>query len=109
MQQILQTHAHELSHERSIFQSKLVCSEEAARRLRVQIILLGDEREDLYAQLLQSDTRSDELELLLDDAHHGIRVLEEDDEQLRNELRLKNREVETLKVCDWARLLWKFL
>jgi len=102
MQELLQSHTHELSYERSVFQSKLVCVEEIARRLRVQILLAQDEEDDLHSQLLHSDGRIEELELWLEDTQHSVRVFEEEVEQLRNDLRLKNREVDTLKVRGWA-------
>ncbi|MCJ1251293.1 hypothetical protein MMC30_008525 [Trapelia coarctata] len=98
MQELLRTHAHELSYERSVFQSKLVCIEEVARRLRVQILLSEDERDDLHAQLLQSDYRIEELECWLEDTQNSVQIFEGEAEQLRNELRLKNREVENLKA-----------
>ena len=100
MQELLQTHAHELSYEKSVYLSKSTCHDEAARQLRVQILLLEDERDDLHAQLAQNDDRIDEVERWLEDAQDNVRLSEGEAEQLRNELRLKNREVENLKVRD---------
>lgn len=102
MQEFLQTHARELSYEKSVFNAKLISHEETARLLRVRILLLEDEKDDLNSQLVQNDDRIDELEQWLETTQHNVQVIEGEAEQLRNELRLKNREVENLKVRDWA-------
>ena len=100
MQEVLQTHAHELSYEKCIFQTNLLCHEEKARQLRLSILLLEDDKDDLHAQLLQSDLRIDELEGQAEDVRYDYGMVSEEAERLRGDLRLKNREIENLRVCS---------
>jgi hypothetical protein len=99
MQEAFQSHTHELSYQRCIAQSESICHEEKARQLRLQILLLEDDRDDLHAQLLQSDIQIDDLERLLEDAQVDSQTFSKEAEQLRGEIRLKNRELENLRVC----------
>ena len=106
MQEVLQTHAHELSYEKCIFQTNLLYQEEKARQLRLTILLLEDDKDDLHAQLLQSDLRIDELEGHAEDVRYDYGTISEEAERLRGDLRLKNREIENLRVYNsgsWTR------
>ena len=99
MQQVLQTHSFELAYEKCLRRSEILYEEEKARQLRVNILLLEDDNDDLHTQLSQDDYRIDELEGSVQDMQNHLDTVEGEAERLRAELRMKTREVENLKVC----------
>ena len=78
--------------------SEILCEEEKARRLRINVLLLEDDNNDLHGQLSRDDYRIDELEGSVHDMQNQLDTVEGEAEQLRAELRMKIREVENLKV-----------
>ncbi|MCJ1389789.1 hypothetical protein MMC18_002646 [Xylographa bjoerkii] len=98
MQQLLKTNALEIAYEKCLFQSELLYEEEKARRLRMNLILLEDDNDELQEQLLIEDRRNGDLETSLESIQSRLDAMENDAERLRGELRMKNREVETLKA-----------
>ena len=98
MQEVLQTHAHELSYEKCIFHTNLLYQEEKLRQLRLSILLLEDDKDGLHAQLLQSNLRIDELMSQAEDVRYDYGMVSEEAERLLSDLRLKNREIENLRV-----------
>jgi peptidoglycan hydrolase CwlO-like protein len=98
-QQTLHTQSLELAYEKTLRGFDLAVEEEKARRLRLGILLLEDENDDLHAQLAQDDDRIDHLEEDAQALQSQLDTMEGETERLRAELRMKSREVEKLKVC----------
>ena len=98
IQQLLKTHALEVAYERCLFQSELIYEEEKARQLRLNLILLEDNNDELQEQLLIEDRRNGDLETSMEDVQNRLEAVQSEAERLRSDLRMKNREVENLKV-----------
>ncbi|MCJ1285669.1 hypothetical protein MMC26_005010 [Xylographa opegraphella] len=98
MQQLLKTHALQIAHEKCLFQSELLYGEEKERQLRLKLLLLEDDNDELQEQLSVEDRRNGDLETSIEDVQSRLRAMENDVERLRGELRMKNRELDTLKA-----------
>lgn len=88
----------ELAYEKSLQQTEFLCQEESARRLRVQILLLKDRNESLHNQLALENNRTGELTKIGQDLRAQLHASRNSFENLHSDLRLKSREIETLKV-----------
>ena len=98
MQQVTDTHTLEMVYEKACRQFDVVCESETARQLRLQRLLLEDENDDLHTQLAQGDERIDELEGYVQDLQEDVEVAVGELEVAQGDLRIKSREIETLKV-----------
>ena len=98
MQHMLDVRSLELAYEKTLRQTDILCETESARQLRVRILLLEDENDDLHEQLAQSDDRIDELEQSVQDVQDQLEIAGESLQRVQSDLRVKTREVETLKV-----------
>lgn len=98
LQQALQTAQLELDLERSHRIVEGVARDEDIRKLRCQILLLEDENDELHDQLAEEESRADRLEGTLDDSLEQLRVKEAEVLRLQNELRVKARASDTMKV-----------
>ena len=88
----------ELIYEKSLRQTDLLYDEERIRRLRLQILLHEDENDHLHEQLAQDDNCIDELEGLCSQLQTALDAARDSLERAQSEVRLKSREIETLKV-----------
>ena len=88
----------ELAYEKSLQQTEAVYDEESARQLRKQILLLEDDNDNLHEQLASSDAHLDELQRVAEGLRSQLDVAHNSLESTHNDLRLKSREIETLKV-----------
>lgn len=88
----------ELAYEKSLQQIEFLCQEESARRLRVQILLLKDKNDSLHNQLAQENNRTGELTKIGQGLRAQLHTSLNSLENLQSDLRLKSREIETLKV-----------
>ncbi|MCJ1382598.1 hypothetical protein MMC17_005711 [Xylographa soralifera] len=98
MQQLLKAHALRIAYEKCLFQSELLYEEEKERQLRLKLLLLEDDNDELQEQLSIEDRRNGDLETSMEDIQSRLRTMENEAERLRGELRMKNREVDTLKA-----------
>jgi len=98
LQQALQTATIELKLARSIHDVETVSKDEVMRKLRLQILLLEDENQDLHEQLLSEEEHADQLEQDLEDALARSDGLEEEAQRATNELRSKARELDIKRV-----------
>ena len=106
MQLSLETSAIEVAYSKACRQVEIVCESENSRKLRLQTLLLEYENEELHTQLAQADERVDELErYIIDLEEHMEDVLEKVD-LVQGDLRIRNREIEALKVIDTS-MLWQ--
>ena len=98
MQQFSDSGALELAYEKTLRQSEALYEEEGARRLRAQILLLEDDNENLHEQLTQDEERIDELTEVGEDLKSQLIRARNSLDNSQSDLRLKSREIETLKV-----------
>lgn len=80
-----------------------IIKDEAARRLRLRIILLENENDELHEQLALGDERVDVAEQEIEDLCEKLRVAEDDLYQKESEMRSQFREVGNLKVRHGSR------
>lgn len=78
--------------------SETIVKDEAARRLRLRIILLENENDELHEQLAVGDERVDVAEQEIEGLYTKLRQAEDDLSQKEVEMRAQAREVGNLKV-----------
>ena len=78
--------------------SNLIIKDESARRLRLHILLLEDENDDLHEQLAIEDDRIDSLELEREDLQSRLQSTETEFRRHEKEMCLQARELNNLKV-----------
>lgn len=98
LKQSLHTRALEVAYERTFLETRSIYNEEEARRFRVQLLLLEDEKDDLHSQLAQSDQRVDLLENNEIRVQNQLTMAAKNLEKARLDLRANSRENELLKV-----------
>ncbi len=98
LQLALESRALELAYERTCRRVEAICDTERLRQLRVRAILLEEDNDDLRTQLSQNDERIDGLEKTNEQLQEDVEVCGDKVESARADLRIKSREVETLKV-----------
>lgn len=76
----------------------LLFQEEEARRLRLRILLLEDENDDLHDQLAQEDDRTDTLEKEKEELQERVNETLHDLKLAQVEVRAKGRELDNIKV-----------
>lgn len=89
---------HEVNYERACQQLDAVYVVEQHRRLKLQKTLLEEQNEELNAHLEEDDERIEELESFVEELQNDLEVALLDSEEANTDLRMRNREVETLKV-----------
>ena len=95
---MLDTRALEVAYEKSSHQIELVLFDEKARQFQLQILLLGDENENLLAQLVTDDERIEDLVIYCRELETRLEVVGNNLQSAENDMRIKLREIETLKV-----------
>jgi chromosome segregation ATPase len=75
-----------------------IVKDEAARRLRLRIILLENENDELHEQLAVGDERIDVAEQEIEELYEKLRLAQDDLSQKEAEMRSQAREVGNLKV-----------
>lgn len=93
-----QTLTFELNYERSARAVECVSKDEDIRRLRFQLLLLEDENDELNNQLAEEEARVEDLEQSVIDALSQLDRSESNAQRLNNELRLKARDLDNMKV-----------
>lgn len=87
-----------LAYEKSLRQTDIVYVEETTRQLRLQILLSEDENDQLHEQLAQGDSRIDNLNTLCSELQGSLDATQGNLETAHSNLRLRLREIETIKV-----------
>jgi len=82
-----------------------IVKDETARRLRLQILILEEENDELHEQLALEDDRVDVLECERIELQAQIEQAELDTQNYHAELRVKDRELANAKV-DTVILAW---
>ena len=98
LQLALESRAFELAYEKTCRQVEVVCDTERLRQLRVRTLLLEEDNQDLHTQLSQDDDRIAGLETFNEQLQEDLKVCGSKFESSQGDLRIKSREVETLKV-----------
>ena len=87
-----------MAYQESIRKSDLIIKDEAARRLRLRILLLENENDELHEQLALEDDRFDKLEQECSELQKQVEAAEIETQHRETELRIKARELSNLKV-----------
>ena len=93
-----QTQALESAYERALRKSDIVYEAEKSRVLRVKMVLLEYDNNDLHLYLSQADNRVDDLEKSEEELQINLQAAESSLEGVQAELRSRCREVENLRV-----------
>lgn len=88
----------EVAYERSLRDSENVLRDERARQLRLQMLLLRDENNDLSAQLATDDEHLEELVVYCKNIEAQLEVVGDGLQTAQSNMRVKLREIETLKA-----------
>ena len=99
IKQTLSTCARELVYERTFLKTKSVHNDEETRRFRVQTLLHEDAKDEIYAGLLQSSQRVNDLESSNIRYQNQLAIAAGTLEKVRLEMRAKSRENQNLKVA----------
>ena len=98
LNQALHSTSLEVDLERSMRSIECVSRDEDIRKLRFQLLLLEDENEELQDNLVHQEEHSDELTRKLDESNINYENLDVEFRNSANELRLRNRELDNMKV-----------
>ena len=98
-----------MAYHETLRNADLITKDESARRLRLRILLLENENDDLHEQLSLADDRIDELEQEAEDVRTQLEFAQEESGQHEAELRSQSRELKTLKVILLYRAFYLFV
>lgn len=87
-----------MAYQETLRNADIIIKDESARRLRLRILLLENENDDLHEQLALADDRIDGLERDGDEVRAQLEGAQEDSNQHETELRNQSRELKNLKV-----------
>ena len=99
MELALESRTFELAYERTCRQVEVICETERLRQIRVCTLLLENDKDDLHAQVFHDDDRIDKLQRFNERLEEDLQVCAGNLENAKGQLRVKIREIETLKVC----------
>ena len=94
----LESRAFDLAYERTCRQMAIVHDAERFRQLRVHALMLEEDRDDLHTQLKQASDRIDGLMTSNEQLEENLEVCGNNLESAEEELRIKLREINTMKV-----------
>jgi chromosome segregation ATPase len=97
-QHITKSQGLEMAYQEALWSADLIIKDESARRLRLRILLLENENNELHEQLALADDRIDGLEQEGEDIRAQLEVAQEDSGRHEAELRIQTRELKNLKV-----------
>ena len=104
MQNSLESDLLEITYQKSCQNVADVYANERERRFRVQKILLEHDHEDLEVKLRQSEERVEDLTLHGKELQASIDTLTQDLEAAQGDIRVRSREIETVKVDGSSQL-----
>ncbi|RDL37458.1 uncharacterized protein BP5553_04891 [Venustampulla echinocandica] len=88
----------EMSYQEALSNTNLVVKDEGARRLRLRILMLENENDDLHEQLAVGDDRADLLEQNSEELRAQLEHTQEEARRRETELRTQTREVNNLRA-----------
>lgn len=92
------TQSREHSYDKCLQSLELLHDKEQARQLRVRIILLEDEKQELHGQLSQDEDHIDSMESWGETLQYQLTSLKRELEEKRQELRAKTKDIARFKV-----------
>jgi predicted RNase H-like nuclease (RuvC/YqgF family) len=95
LQRLDQIHELDMHHQRAVHKIEIVSKDEESRRLKLQLLLIKDEKTLLDDQLAQKDCRIRSLSEQCDKLRTELAGSEQDG---RSQLRAQTREIAALKV-----------
>ncbi|CAG8949856.1 hypothetical protein HYFRA_00004183 [Hymenoscyphus fraxineus] len=95
---VSKSQALEMAYQEAFHKADLIVKDEGARRLRLDILLLRHENEDLQEELALESDRIDLLETEGDSLRAQVEAAEEEARRYESELRVQTREVNNLRV-----------
>ncbi|KAI9812631.1 MAG: hypothetical protein M1827_004620 [Pycnora praestabilis] len=98
LQQSLKSKSLELAYEQNVRQIDAIYEEERLRQLRLRVLLMEDQNNDLHDELAQDDDRIDELERIAEDGRGRLEEANAVLQKVQNDLRARTRELETVKA-----------
>jgi chromosome segregation ATPase len=87
-----------MAYRETLRNAELIIKDEGSRRLRLRILMLENENDDLHEQLALGDDRIDVLEQENQEIRSQLDRAQEDVLRQENELRTQSRELNNLKV-----------
>ena len=94
----IDTCALEMAYIQACGRVEMICESEQTRHLRLEILLLENENNELYDQLVQADQRIDGMEKYAVYERQEREAAIGQADFVEKDLRIRNREVATLKV-----------
>ena len=88
----------EMAYQETLRNTDIIIKDEGARRLRLRILMLENENDDLYEQLALGDDRIDALEQEREELRGQLQQALEDVSRQETEIRTQTRELQNLKV-----------
>ena len=98
LQLAFESRAFELAYERTSRHVEAVCNAERLRQIRVRTLLLEEDNDELREKLFEEDHRVDGLHTFNKQVQENLEVCSRRLENAQGDLRIKSREVETLKA-----------
>ena len=98
LQLAFESRAFELAYERTSRQVEAVYNAEQLRQIRVRTLLLEEDNDDLRVKLSEEDDRVDGLQTVNKQVRENLEVCGRKLETAQGDLRIKSREIETLKA-----------
>ncbi|KAH7350905.1 hypothetical protein BKA65DRAFT_525207 [Rhexocercosporidium sp. MPI-PUGE-AT-0058] len=92
------TQSLELAYQQNLRNTEMIMKDEGARRLRLRILLLENENDELHEQLAVGDDRNDLLEQTTAELREQLSDTQEDFRRQEAELRVQGRELNNLKA-----------
>lgn len=95
----------ELAYKETLRNTDLIIKDEGARRLRLRILMLETENDELHEQLSAGDDRIDVLEQDSEDLSAQLANAQEQIAQLEAQIRTQTREMSNLKARSYNMVL----
>ena len=98
LKQALESRIFELAYERTSRQIEGVCDAERYRQLRVQALILEDDKDDLHTQCIRAHNRIDGLIKFNERLREDLESCTDNCESAQEQLQIRSREIDTMKV-----------
>lgn len=98
MQRLSKTQCLEMAYQENLRNTDMIIKDESARRLRLRILMLENENDELHEQLALGDDRNDLLEQSAEELRVQLSNTEEDLRRQEADLRVQAKELSNLKV-----------
>jgi hypothetical protein len=89
-----------MAYQETLRNTDIIIKDEGARRLRLRILMLENENDDLHEQLALGDDRIDVLEQESEELRGQLQQALEDVSRQETETRTQARDLQNLKVSD---------